>query len=536
MSHDEHAAGNRNLAPAAILAVTLLYGLAALGGWPQFGTQQIVAVQAEHGGAVAEHSGEQTHPQPQPERAEGPGGAKASLPFWTVIPFALLLGCIALLPLIPAVAPWWASNANRFLVAVALSLVALAYYAFFHRAPLEGHWPTHHTVEPSTGALQPGFVRTVLENAILQEFIPFIVLLFSLYTISGGIRIAGNLPARPLTNAVFLSMGALAASVVGTTGAAMILIRLVLEINRERKHVAHTIVFFIFIVCNCGGCLLPLGDPPLFLGYLQGVPFTWTLGLWREWLFVNVALIVIYVLLDWLWFYRHETKPDIDRDTTRRHHLRISGWELNAPLLLGVVLAVAFLDPSKALPGTSWHAWMYLREITQLGLVAISVWFGSESVRRSNSFNYHAIVEVAAIFVGVFITMQPALQILSVHGGGLGIRSPAQFFWVTGALSGVLDNAPTYLVFFQTAQVLPQPAGAVLVAGVEQLTLMGISLGAVFMGAMTYIGNGPNFMVRAIAEESGVKMPSFFGYMVYSSLILLPVLAVMTWLSSLFPY
>jgi Na+/H+ antiporter NhaD/arsenite permease-like protein len=216
--------------------------------------------------------------------------------------------------------------------------------------------------------------------------------------------------------------------------------------------------------------------------------------------------------------------------------LQISGWKINAPLLLGVVLAVALLDPSKAVPGTGWHPWLYLREILQLSLVAISLWFGSRQVRNANRFSYHAMVEVAAIFVGIFITMQPALQILSVHGSELGIRTPAQFFWATGGLSSLLDNAPTYLVFFQAAQDVPQPADAILVAGVEHVTLIGISLGAVFMGAMTYIGNGPNFMVRAIAEQSGVKMPSFFGYMAYSFLILLPVLAAMMWHYPLFPY
>jgi Na+/H+ antiporter NhaD/arsenite permease-like protein len=307
------------------------------------------------------------------------------------------------------------------------------------------------------------------------------------------------------------------------------LIRPVLETNRERKHVAHTIVFFIFIVCNCGGCLLPIGDPPLFLGYLQGVPFMWTLRLWREWVFVNGLLLVIYLLLDSLWYYRRESLRDIQRDVIQQRRLQLSGWQLNAPLLAGVVLAVALLDPSKRVPGTDWHPWMYLREIVQLGLVAISLWLGKQRVREENQFNYHAIVEVAALFSGIFITMQPALQILGVYGDELGIESPAQFFWATGSLSSVLDNAPTYLVFFKTAQSMPVPPGLSAVVGVQEMILVGISLGAVFMGAMTYIGNGPNFMVRAIAEKSGIEMPSFFGYMVYSCLILLPLFALMVW-------
>jgi Na+/H+ antiporter NhaD/arsenite permease-like protein len=240
-------------------------------------------------------------------------------------------------------------------------------------------------------------------------------------------------------------------------------------------------------------------------------------------------LLVLYVLLDWRWYYRRESLADLERDVTQQRRLRFSGWQLNVPLLIGVVLAVALLDPGKPVPGTNWHAWMYLREVVQLGLVAISLWLGNPRVREENQFNYHAILEVAALFSGIFITMQPALQILGVYGDALGIDTPAQFFWATGSLSSVLDNAPTYLVFFKTAQAMPVTEGISTVAGVEETILVGISLGAVFMGAMTYIGNGPNFMVRAIAEKSGVRMPSFFGYMVYSCLILLPLFAVMVW-------
>jgi Na+/H+ antiporter NhaD/arsenite permease-like protein len=351
-----------------------------------------------------------------------------------------------------------------------------------------------------------------------------------LYTISGGIRIACNLEARPTTNATFIAVGGVLASFVGTTGAAMVLIRPLLETNRERKHVAHTVVMFIFVVCNCGGCLLPIGDPPLFLGYLEGVPFLWTLRLWQEWLFVNGLLIIVYLLLDGLWFHRRETKRDIQRDESIYHRIRIAGWQVNAPLLLGIVLAVALLDPSKRLPGTTWHPWMYLREVAQLCLVGISLWLGDRHTRDANLFNYHAIIEVAALFVGIFICMQPVLQLLAIKGSELGLASPAHFFWATGGLSSALDNAPTYLVFFKAAQSLPMEPKSVPVAGVDPLILTAISLGAVFMGAMTYIGNGPNFMVRSIAESMGVNMPSFFGYMVYSFLILLPILALTVWI------
>jgi Na+/H+ antiporter NhaD/arsenite permease-like protein len=495
----------RDFVPTAILAVLIVYGIALVLGWPQAGTQQIVA-----GSSHAEHTAHNLIPPP----------------VWTIVPFILLLAGIAVLPLLPATSHWWESNLNRFKVAAGFGILTLLYYAFLHHSAIEGHWPVHHIVEPSTIALP----KTILANALLQEFIPFIVLLFSLYSISGGIRIAGNLAARPTTNAAIMGIGGVLASVIGTTGAAMLLVRPLLETNRERKHVAHTLVFFIFIVCNCGGCLLPIGDPPLFLGYLEGVPFLWTLGLWREWLFVNGLLLATYFVVDKLWFHRQETPARVERDIERTHRIRISGWQINVPLLLGVVLAVALLDPGKPVPGTAWHPWMYLREIVQLGFVAISLWWGDYHVRNENQFTFGAIIEVAALFVGIFICMQPALQILGDKGSQLGLATPAHFFWATGGLSSVLDNAPTYLVFFKTAQSLPTDPDIVRIAGVEPFILAAISLGAVFMGAMTYIGNGPNFMVRAIAESAGVKMPSFFGYVVYSCLILLPILALTVWL------
>jgi Na+/H+ antiporter NhaD/arsenite permease-like protein len=352
-----------------------------------------------------------------------------------------------------------------------------------------------------------------------------VVLLFALYTISGGIRATGDLPAHPATNTAILALGGLLASFVGTTGAAMLLIRPLLETNAQRRHVRHTVVFFIFIVCNAGGCLLPIGDPPLFLGYLEGVDFFWTLTLWKEWAFVNGALLAIYYAWDRWFAYPNEAPRNVARDEAVIRPLRVSGLLPNALLLAGVVLAVAVLDPNKAVPGTDWHAWLWLREVVQLALVALSLAWGSAEIRQQNRFNYGAILEVAALFLGIFVCMQPALQILAVHGASLGIESPAGFFWATGAISAMLDNAPTYLVFFKTAQVLGIPGPAQ--AGVPETLLVAISLGAVFLGAMTYIGNGPNFMVKAIAEESGVKMPGFVGYVGYSAAVLLPVYLLM---------
>jgi Na+/H+ antiporter NhaD/arsenite permease-like protein len=530
-SETSPAAGNKTL--WAILAVLLVYAAGAAAGVPQRWTAAATGAHSAAeaiGEAIDEHIGHADHDAAHAHEAGAPP------PLWSVIPFVLLLAAIAVFPLIPATEHWWESNLNRFIVALGLGAVALAYYALLHAESIEAHWPGHAIVEVADSGFQLDFVKTVLANALLQEYIPFIVLLFSLYTIAGGIRITGDLEATPTINMSFMLVGGLLASFIGTTGAAMLLVRPLLETNRERKRVAHTVVFFIFIVCNCGGCLLPIGDPPLFLGYLQGVDFFWTLRLWPEWLFVNGLLLAIYWLVDQYYHHPRETLRDIERDVTQVRRLTINGIGVNGPLLVGIVLAVALLDPSKTVPGTDWHPWLYFREAVQLGLVAISLAFGPRAPRIANRFNYAAIIEVAALFVGIFICMQPALQILKANGAYLVERfdmGPGKFFWATGALSSFLDNAPTYLVFFQTAQDPKQIAGPT--AGVPESLLVAISLGAVMMGAMTYIGNGPNFMVKAIAEKSGIKMPSFFGYMVYSLVILLPILALMDWIFVLRP-
>ncbi|MGE0534021.1 MAG: sodium:proton antiporter [Pirellulales bacterium] len=448
-------------------------------------------------------------------------------PIWTVLPFVLILGAIAVFPLVPGVSHWWESNLHRFEVAVLLGTLTLAYYLLLHPHPVERHFLGHGIAEPAAGSPSFGVTWTVFQNAIFNEYIPFIVLLFSLYTISGGIRIEGDLRAHPVVNSSFLAIGGVLASFIGTTGAAMLLVRPLLETNRERRHVVHTMVFFIFIVCNCGGCLTPLGDPPLFLGYLQGVPFLWTFKLWPQWLLVNGALLAVYFVWDHFYAYPRETKQDIARDERMVSKLRFSGVAVNGTLLALLIVSVGLLDPSKTIPGTTWHPWLFLREVVQLGLVALSLGLGSAAVRLANRFSYGAIIEVAALFLGIFVCMQPALQILDARGAELGIDTPRKFFWATGTLSSVLDNAPTYLVFFETAKAISADA-SVQVAGVAEHYLLGISFGAVFMGAMTYIGNGPNFMVKAIAEASGVRMPGFFGYVVYSLLVLLPILVLAT--------
>ena len=523
-----------------ISALAALYFASAFLGIPQRGRDLLVAANAAHDNHAASpeeysHMDDSTHANEPDSHAEEHTSDHGELthpgappPAWAVTPFVLLLGAIAVLPLIPSLAHWWEKNSSKLCVTGILGFTTLAYYLLIHGTAVEQHFPAHAVVAPPTHGLSWAITRTVLGNALFAEYVPFITLLFALYAITGGVRIEGNMQATPTVNTILLATGSLMASFIGTTGAAMLLVRPLLETNHERKYVVHTLVFFIFLVCNCGGCLLPIGDPPLFLGYLQGVPFLWTFTLWKEWLVVNITLLAIYWVWDCFFAYPSERLVDRNYDKATVRPLRITGLLLNLPLMAGVIFAVALLDPSKALPGTSWHPWIFLREIVLLGLVGCSLWFGSTAIRVKNSFSYFAIIEVAVLFVGIFICMQPALAILNEHGASLGIRSPTAFFWTTGALSSVLDNAPTYLVFFKTAQSLP--ATGELVAGVEAGRLTGISLGAVFLGAMTYIGNGPNFMVKAIAEGAGVRMPSFFGYLLYSGCVLIPVFVLVDYI------
>jgi Na+/H+ antiporter NhaD/arsenite permease-like protein len=491
-----------------VLVLCLGYAAALAAGLPQRATRMVATSAAAEG-----------------ERAAGED--RVAPPLWTMGPFAALLVAIAVLPLTPWTAAWWDSNLRKSFVAGGLGVLTLAYYLLYHRHGIVLHWPVPQLVSPGGSRLAWHAVGVVSVNALVAEFLPFIILLFSLYTITGGVRIEGNLRAHALTNTCILGVGALLANVIGTTGAAMLLIRLLLETNRERRHVRHTVIAFIFMVCNCGGCLLPLGDPPLFLGYLLGVPFLWTLQLWPMWLATNGLLLAIYFLADHFWFYPREEPGDIRRDDAQTTPLRIRGLWPNIWLLLGIVLSVSLLDPAKTFPGTDWHPWVFLREVTQLALVLVSLLCGSAELRRRNCFHFGPIVEVAVLFFGIFLAMQPPLEILSLCGPRLGLSTARHFFWAAGSLSSVLDNAPTYAVFFETARSL---GGDHTVGGVQPALLASLSLGAVFMGAMTYIGNGPNFMVKAIAEKSGVAMPSFFGYLLWSSAVLLPLFALMTWL------
>jgi len=402
-------------------------------------------------------------------------------PIYSVVPFVAMLLAIAFLPL--ALPQWWEPNRNKLVVSAGLGLPVLVLYL----------------------AREP---RALLHSA--GDYVSFIVLLTGLYVIAGGILLRGDLEATPAVNSAFLGGGALLASLIGTTGASMLVIRALLQTNRERVRVTHTVVFFIFLVSNIGGMLTPLGDPPLFLGYLAGVPFTWTLRLWRPWLTMILILLATYFVWDTIQ-HRRESRAALRLDHTRLQPLRIHGG-VNGLWLAGVVAAVALL-----------HA--PLREFVILGLAALSLWLTPREIRRANQFTALPMVEVAVLFIGIFLTMIPALELLHLRGAELGVREPWQFFWAAGGLSSFLDNAPTYLTFLALAQGQGLPGEVV---GVPHSILAAISLGSVAMGANSYIGNAPNFMVKAIAEAAGVRMPSFLGYTVYSGAVLLPVFGLVT--------
>ena len=422
------------------------------------------------------------------------------------------------------------------------------------------------------------------------EYLSFIILLLSLFTISGGILIKGALKGTPIVNSIFLLIGSIIASFIGTTGASMLLIRPLLRANENRKRKAHIVIFFIFLVSNLGGLLTPLGDPPLFLGYLQGVPFTWTLRLVPEWGFACSIVLIVFYIFD-VMMYKREIKDnhssaasndseqikfiliekdinsslnllDIDEisDSRKIHFkslLKVKenltrvkktltelktikneekfgiGGKLNFLFLLGIIFCIFMQGVMvKRFPGV-WPSFGP-QEIGMLlftGLSLLVTPLKSEA-RINNGFTFGPIKEVALIFAGIFATMIPALHILQQKGGALGVVKPWQFFWSAGLLSSFLDNAPTYLTFLSIAKGLnlPNDLGFTLNdgTGLSAAVLAAISCGAVFMGANTYIGNGPNFMVRSIAEESGVKMPSFFGYMLYSVCILIPIFVLIT--------
>ncbi len=433
------------------------------------------------------------------------------LPLWTALPFVGLLLSIALLPLVAE--RWWHSLRNQ--LAVALAWAAPVFVGLLLHALTEGG----HTGHEAGHALQHA----------LAEYVSFIVLLGSLYVISGGITLRGDLVGSPAINTAFLALGAVLANILGTTGASMLLIRPVLSTNAERRHTWHIPLFFIFLVSNVGGALTPIGDPPLFLGYLRGVPFTWTFGLWPMWVPVVAALLALFFVIDTVQ-HRREALADVRADVSHVDPLRVHGGR-NFVLFAGVIGTVLLLSPE---PGVHDFRSYYAREIALVLLALLSLVITPHGVRENNDFSWTPILEVAALFVGIFVAMIPATAILEGRGGALGITDPLQYFWATGALSAFLDNAPTYATFTAMACgnfpfcASAEQLGPLAADPTSARVLAAISLGAVYCGAGSYIGNGPNFMVRAIAVRAGYPMPTFFAYCGWAALFLGPPFLVMS--------
>ncbi len=426
------------------------------------------------------------------------------VPLWASIPFAIMLLSIAVLPLI--VESWWERNRHKLIVALALAIPTAIYL------------------------INEGLIHN-LEHQIMYDYVPFIILLASLFVITGGIHLSGDIKAKPIINTLFIGIGYFLASIMGTTGAAMLLIRPVISTNQLRSHKAHTILFFIAAVANCGGLLTPLGDPPLFLLFLRGAPFTWFLHLLPEWAFVGAILLIVYYLVD-SYYYKKEDWVNLSADTREVEPIRITG-KINFLFLLGVILSVAFVNDGfipamKSNPEIGYEAPMwfkFLREIILLLLISLSLYSTQKKVREQNKFSWRPIIEVAVVFLGIFFTMVPTMLYLAKNAASFGFSEPWQFYYAAGSLSSFLDNAPTAVAFHGVAVGLVNGGQAIAeIAGIPEILLKAIAMGSVFFGAMTYIGNGPNFMVKAIAEESGIKMPSFFGYMFkFSLIVLLPI-------------
>jgi len=437
------------------------------------------------------------------------------LPLWSCLPFAGMLLSIALLPLI---APhFWHHHFGK-VAAFWAVLLGLPFLIAFRGTAL------HEIL-----------------HILLADYVPFIILLWSLYTVSGGILLRGTLKGTPAANTLLMVVGAAMASLMGTTGAAMLLIRPLLNANKHRKNRTFMVVFFIFLVANIGGSLTPLGDPPLFLGYLHGVPFFWTLNLLPHALIMAVLLLIIYFVLD---SYHYRREGGVTRAPRRPAvPLKLEGLP-NFIILAGVVLAVlmsGILEWGEiSILGVHRAVQDWVRDIMLIVLGILSLAVTPTQLREDNNFSWFPIIEVAYLFIGIFITMIPCLLILKAGDRGAlaflvtGVKAPVHYFWVTGGLSGFLDNAPTYLTFFNTAlgsfyPGVAEPQAVSMLISENEVFLKAISCGAVFFGAFSYIGNAPNFMVRSIAEELGTPMPSFFGYILkYALVFLLPGLVIVT--------
>ncbi|WP_211911744.1 sodium:proton antiporter [Tardiphaga alba] len=465
--------------------------------------------------------------------------------------FASLALCIAALSLAPDAAfaaegldgaklsPLWALPFAGILLSIATGPVLYHHFWEHHFGKLAAFWAAL-VIVPLWLTTGTTVTAHTLAHTALLEYIPFILLLLALFTVSGGIYLQGNLHDSVFTNTVLLAFGTLMASIVGTTGASMILIRPLLRANDDRRHNVHVVVFFIFLVSNIGGSLSPLGDPPLFLGFLRGVEFFWTTQhLWRDTLFVACIVLAIFMVLD-IYLHRREDKLPKIKDPTPDSPLRLHG-KANFALLIVIIAAILMSGSWK--PGISFTVLGTPVELQNLlrDAILVLVTFASLALtkaehRKANDFKWGPIEEVAILFAGIFICIVPVMAMLQAGANGPfaplvalvshadGSPNNAAYFWLTGGLSSFLDNAPTYLVFFELAG---GDAKALMTSGAA--TLAAISAGAVFMGANTYIGNAPNFMVYAIARDAGVKMPSFFGYMLWSGAVLIPVFLLATW-------
>jgi Na+/H+ antiporter NhaD/arsenite permease-like protein len=411
-----------------------------------------------------------------------------------------MLASIAVLPL--TANHFWEKNKNKLLIALVLGLPVAVWLVAMNQSE-------------------------ELIHTMVFDYVPFIILLGSLFVITGGIYVEGDIEARPMINTAFLGIGSVLASFMGTTGAAMLLIRPLIKTNKERYHKSHTILFFIAIVANCGGLLTPLGDPPLFMMYLRGAPFFWFFSLIKEWFVTNILLLIIYYFVD-VYYYKKESPEAIAIDESLKEPIRIKG-KRNFILLFTVVLAIALLNENTLSFIKSGHISSYIREAIIFFMAILSLLFTKKSIRLSNEFSWYAIIEVAYLFLGIFITMVPCLLYLEFNADRLGVTTPKMFYYITGALSSFLDNTPTAVTFYSLAVGLVEKtpelvSGANIVARIPEIFLAAISTGAVFFGSMTYIGNGPNFMVKSIAESQKIKMPHFFGYMYkFSLIVLLPL-------------
>jgi Na+/H+ antiporter NhaD/arsenite permease-like protein len=440
-----------------------------------------------------------------------------SLPIWSCIPFAAMLLSIALMPLV------------------------LPNFWHHHYGKVSGFWAASLGV-PFVVAFGGVAVHEII-HIILADYIPFIILLWSLYTVSGGILLRGSLRGTPAVNTTMLVVGTAIASWMGTTGAAMLLIRPFLRANSFRKNRSFMVVFFIFLVANVGGSLTPLGDPPLFLGFLHGVSFFWTFKILPHMMLVAGLLLTAYFLLD-SYYYRKEGARDRPSKGPKEP-LKLEGTH-NFILLAGIVGAVLMSGVADWGEVTTLGVHRGIQDWARDGLLilmgAISLWTTRVEIREDNNFTWSPIIEVALLFIGIFITMLPCLLILKAGPNGAmaflinAVTQPAHYFWAAGALSSFLDNAPTYLTFFSTAlgsfyPGVPESVSVVHLMGEIPAYLAAVSAGSVFFGACSYIGNAPNFMVRSIAEEAGTKMPSFFGYIVkYSLVFLVPSFTVVTFI------